>query len=61
MAYLPAKLMLFVEGANVEIPFNVELHSEDDPQGDLEEVALSLFPHLPEHSVFAEFIKPTDG
>ena len=52
---IKAIVILYPKGANVRIPFEVELHSGYD-EGDLNDVVTEMFPHL-EGSAFGEFIE----
>ena len=52
---MKAIAILYPKGANVRIPFEVELHSGYD-EGDLNDVVTEMFPHL-EGSAFGEYIE----
>tara|TARA_B110000238_G_C15853103_1_gene321918 strand:+ start:75 stop:254 length:180 start_codon:yes stop_codon:yes gene_type:complete len=52
---MKAIAILYPKGANVRIPFEVELHSGYD-EGDLNDVVTEMFPHL-EGSAFGEFVE----
>jgi hypothetical protein len=53
---MKAIAVLFLEGANVRIPFEVELHSGYD-EGHLNDVVTEMFPHLEEWSCYGELIE----
>jgi hypothetical protein len=48
--------LLYLEGANVRIPFEVELHRGYD-EGHLNDVVTKMFPHLGEWNCYGEFIE----
>jgi hypothetical protein len=52
---MKAIALLYPEGANVRIPFEVEFHRGYD-EGDLNNIVEEMFPHL-EWSAFGEFIE----
>jgi hypothetical protein len=52
---MKAIAVLYPEGANVRIPFEVELHSGYD-EGDLNDVVREMFPHL-EGGAYGELIE----
>tara|TARA_R110000782_G_scaffold21685_7_gene58086 strand:- start:4566 stop:4745 length:180 start_codon:yes stop_codon:yes gene_type:complete len=52
---IKAIAILYPKGANVRIPFEVELHSGYD-EGDLNDVVTEMFPYL-EGSAFGEFVE----
>ena len=57
--------LLYLEGANVRIPFEVEFHGSYD-KGDpddayrIDDVVQQMFPHLKGYSVFGEFVEDND-
>ena len=53
---MKAIAILYPEGANVRIPFEVELHSGYD-EGDLNDVVTEMFPHLEKSGCYGEFIE----
>ena len=55
MMTMKAIAILYPKGANVRIPFEVELHRGYD-EGDLNDIVTEMFPHL-EGSAFGEFIE----
>jgi hypothetical protein len=48
--------LLYLEGANVRIPFEVELHRGYDEKH-LDDVVTGMFPHLDEWACYGEFIE----
>jgi hypothetical protein len=53
---MKAIALLYLEGANVRIPFEVALHSGYD-EGDLNDVVKEMFPHLDKGDCYGEFIE----
>jgi hypothetical protein len=53
---MKAIALLYLEGANVRIPFEVELHSGSD-EGDLNDIVNEMFPHLQGSDCYGEFIE----
>jgi hypothetical protein len=53
---MKAIAILYPEGANVRIPFEVELHSGYD-EGDLNDIVNEMFPHLEKSDCYGEFIE----
>ena len=51
------KVSVYLDGANVYLNMNVELHS-GYTEGDLNDIARELFPHLDRFNIYAE---PTGG
>lgn len=55
---LKAVAILYPEGANVRIPFEVEFHSGFD-EGDVNDVVRQLFPHIDTYDAFGEILEET--
>ena len=53
---LKAVAILYPEGANVRIPFDVEFHS-GFTEADLDGVVREMFPHLGEWCVYGELVE----
>ena len=53
---MKAIALLYLKGANVRIPVEVELHSGYD-EGDLNDVVTEMFPHLDKWDCYGEFIE----
>jgi hypothetical protein len=53
---MKAIALLYLEGANVRIPFEVKLHSGYDEKH-LNDVVTEMFPHLGEWDCYGEFIE----
>ena len=50
---IKAVAILYPEGANVRIPFEVEFHS-GSTEADLDEIVREMFPHLGEFRAYGE-------
>ena len=53
---IKAVAILYPEGANVRIPFDIEFHS-GFTEADLDDIVRELFPHLGEWGVYGELIE----
>ena len=53
---ITAMAILYPEGANVRIPFEVEFHS-GFTEADLDDIVREMFPHLGEGGVYGELIQ----
>jgi hypothetical protein len=53
---MKAIALLYLEGANVRIPFEVELHRGYD-EGHLNDVVREMFPHIDKWDCYGELIE----
>ena len=57
---IKAVAILYPEGANVRIPFDVEFHS-GFTEADLDGIVREMFPHLVNSGAYGELIEGTDA